>query len=85
MIYNSNFDGVGATAKLGDKVTLNGAYGYMTTSRFAKTSKADNGDVGLINAHVAVNDHFSFGGMFAHVGFTTNVRMGNGKKNNGIR
>ena len=36
---------------------------------------------GLINAHVAVNDHFSFGGMFAHVG-TTNVRMGNGKKNN---
>ena len=46
---------------------------------FAKTSKADNGDVGLINAHVAVNDHFSFGGMFAHVG-TTNVRMGNGKE-----
>lgn len=53
----------------------------MTAGRFAKTSKADNGDVGLINAHVAVNNHFSFGGMFAHVG-TTNVRMGNGKKNN---
>jgi len=49
--------------------------------RFAKTSKADNGDVGLINANVAVNDRFSFGGMFAHVG-TTNVRMGNGKTNN---
>ena len=79
LIYSSNFDGVGATAKLGDKVTLNGAYGYMTAGRFAKTSKADNGDVGLINANVAVNDRFGFGGMFAHVG-TTNVRMGNGKK-----
>jgi len=81
LIYSSNFDGVGATAKLGKKVTLNGAYGYMTAGRFAKTSKADNGDVGLINANVAVNDRFSFGGMFAHVG-TTNVRMGNGKTNN---
>lgn len=81
LIYSSNFDGVGATAKLGKKVTLNGAYGYMTAGRFAKTSKADNGDVGLINANVAVNDRFGFGGMFAHVG-TTNVRMGNGKKNN---
>ena len=38
LIYSSNFDGVGATAKLGDKVTLNGAYGYMTAGRFAKTS-----------------------------------------------
>ena len=47
---------------------------YRTAGRFAKTSKADNGDVGLINARVAVNDRFSFGGMFAHVG-TTNVRM----------
>ena len=53
----------------------------MTAGRFAKTSKADNGDVGLINANVAVNDRFSFGGMFARVG-TTNVRMGNGKTNN---
>ena len=70
LIYSSNFDGVGATAKLGDKVTLNGAYGYMTAGRFAKTSKADNGDVGLINANVAVNDRFGFGGMFAHVGTT---------------
>ena len=81
LIYSSNFDGVGATVKLGKKVTLNGAYGYMTAGRFAKTSREDNGDVGLINANVAVNDRFSFGGMFAHVG-TTNVRMGNGKTNN---
>ena len=63
MIYSSNFDGVRRYSEaLGDKVTLNGAYGYMTAGRFVKTSKADNGDVGLINAHVAVNDHFSFGG-----------------------
>ena len=81
LIYSSNFDGVGATAKLGKKVTLNGAYGYMTAGRFAKVSKENNGDVGIVNANVAVNDHFSFGGMLAHVG-TANVRMGNGKKNN---
>ena len=30
----------------------------MTAGRFAKTSKADNGDVGLMNANVAVNDRF---------------------------
>ena len=36
---------------------------------------------GIVNANVAVNDRFSFGGMLAHVG-TANVRMGNGKKNN---
>lgn len=53
----------------------------MTAGRFAKVSKENNGDVGIVNANVAVNNHFSFGGMLAHVG-TANVRMGNGKKNN---
>lgn len=81
LIYSSNFDGVGATAKLGKKVTLNGGYGYMTAGRFAKLSKENNGDVGIVNANVAVNEHFSFGGMLAHIG-TANVRMGNGLKNN---
>ena len=35
----------------------------------------------LINLSAPVNKHLNVGGMFAHVG-TTNVRMGNGKKNN---
>jgi len=43
-------------------VTLNGGYGYMTAGRFAKVSKENNGDVGIVNANVAVNNHFSFGG-----------------------
>lgn len=81
LIYSSNFDGVGgATAKLGN-VTLNGAYGYMTAGRFAKVSKDDNGDVGLVNAKVQVGKHLDVGGMLAHVG-NANVRMANGKRNN---
>ncbi|SNV56846.1 putative porin [Veillonella rodentium] len=80
LIYSSNFDGVGATAKLGN-VTLNGAYGYMTAGRFAKVSKDDNGDVGLVNARVQIGKHFDVGAMLAHVG-KANVRMSNGKRNN---
>lgn len=81
LIYSSNFDGVGATAKIGSRLTLNGGYGYMTAGRFVKTAKDNNGEAAVINANIDVNKNINVGAMYAHV-TPANVRMGNGLKNN---